>query len=92
MHIGIDPGRAAALLLALYGQVPLRITHPRKLAGEHRVIIVSGMLGQATPPTLDADAAPIGQARAARTCLAASGHHHGIIGLRVGQATSQIRR
>jgi len=72
--------------------VPLRITHPRKLAGEHRVIIVSGMLGQATPPTRDADADPLGQASAARTCLAASGHRHGIICLRLGQATKRIRR
>jgi hypothetical protein len=30
-----------------------------------------GMLGQATPPTLDADSDPIGQASAARTCWAA---------------------
>src|SRR6266851_9359579 len=73
-------------------KVPLRITHPRKLAGEHRVIIVSGMLGQATPPTRDADADPLGQASAARTCLAASGHRHGIICLRLGQATKRIRR
>jgi hypothetical protein len=29
------------------------------------------MLGQATPPTLDADSDPIGQASAARTCWAA---------------------
>ena len=72
--------------------VPLRITHPRKLAGEHRVIIVLGMLGPATPPTLDADADPIGQASAARTCMAASGHRHGIICLRWGQATRRSRR
>ena len=30
-----------------------------------------GMLGKATPPTLDADSDPIGQASAARTCWAA---------------------
>jgi|SRR6266446_6966619 len=72
--------------------VPLRITHPRKLAGEHRVIIVSGRLGQATPPTRDADADPRGQASAARPCLAASGHRHGIICLRLGQATKRISR
>jgi hypothetical protein len=30
-----------------------------------------GMLGQATPPTLDADSDPIGQTSAARTCWAA---------------------
>jgi hypothetical protein len=72
--------------------VPLRITHSRKLAGAHCVIIISRMLGQATPTMLDADADPIGQANAARTCLAVLGHRHGIICLRLGQAAKRIRR
>ncbi len=57
--------------------VKFRITHTKKLAVEHRVIIASGVLGQATPTTLDADADPIGQASAARTRLVASGHTGG---------------
>ena len=36
----------ARLTLSTFHVVPLRITHPRKLAGEHRVIIVSECLGK----------------------------------------------
>ena len=57
--------------------VNIRITHSKQLAVEHRIIIALGVLGQATPTTLDADSDPIGQASAAHTRLVASGHTEG---------------
>src|SRR2546430_4311255 len=57
--------------------VSLRITHPKQLAREHRVIIGSGVRRQATPTTLNADSDSLGQASTARPCLAASAHRHG---------------
>src|SRR5882724_5321952 len=73
-------------------EVSLRITQPKQLAVEHRVAIASGVRRQATPTTLDADSDSLGQASTARPCLVASGHRHGSICLRLGQATRRIRR
>jgi len=89
--LGFDSIWATEHYGSAYSMVPLQITHPRKSAGEYRVVIVSGMLGQATPPTLDGDSDSIGQASAARPCLAASRHRHGLIWLRLGQATRRSR-
>ncbi|MEE8301708.1 MAG: hypothetical protein V3S24_04650 [Candidatus Tectomicrobia bacterium] len=50
-----------------------RLTHPKKPAAEHRVIIAPGVIGQGAPATLEAGFDPVEQANAARTRLAASG-------------------
>src|SRR6267378_6302345 len=71
--------------------VNIRITHPKKLAAEHRVIMTSGVIGQEAPATLDAGSDPVGQTTAARTRLAVSGYRHRAICLRLGHATRQIR-
>ena len=57
--------------------VNIRLTHPKKSAAEHRVIIALGVMGKKAPATLDAGADPLGQATAARPPLAASGSRHG---------------
>jgi len=57
--------------------VNIRLTHPKKSAAEHRVIIALGMIGQEAPATLDAGSDPVGQGHAERTPLAASGSRHG---------------
>ena len=56
--------------------VKFRITHPKKLAVEHRVIMTLGVIGQDAPATLDAVSDPVGQTNAARTHLAVSGYRH----------------
>ena len=58
-------------------EVNIRLTHPKKSAAEHRVIIALGMIGQEAPATLDAGSDPVGQGHAERTPLAASGSRHG---------------
>ena len=57
-------------------QVKFRITHPKKLAVEHRVIMTLGVIGQDARATLDAVSDPVGQTNAARTRLAVSGYRH----------------
>ena len=47
---------------------------------------------QVTPTTLTADSDSLGQASTARPRVAASGHRHGSLCLRLGQATRRIRR
>jgi hypothetical protein len=54
-------------------QVNIRLTHPKKSAAEHRVIIALGVIGQEAPATLDAGSDPVGQANIEHTPLAASG-------------------
>jgi transposase-like protein len=41
--------------------VKFRITHPKKLAAEHYVIMTLGVIGQDAPATLDAVSDPVGQ-------------------------------
>ena len=60
-----------------YIGVNIRLTHPKKSAAEHRIIIALGVIGQEAPAMLDAGSDPVGQANAARTPLAASGSSHG---------------
>jgi hypothetical protein len=57
--------------------VNIRLTHPKKLAAEHRVVMALGVIGEEAPATLDAGSDPVGQANAARTPLAASGSRQG---------------
>jgi hypothetical protein len=42
-------------------KVKFRITHPKKLAAEHYVIMTLGVIGQDAPATLDAVSDPVGQ-------------------------------
>jgi hypothetical protein len=58
-------------------KVNLRLTHPKKSAVEHGVIITLGVIGEEAPATLDAGSDPVGQANTARTPLAALGSRHG---------------
>jgi hypothetical protein len=58
-------------------KVNIRLTHPKKSAAAHHVIMALGVIGQEAPATLDAGSDPVGQANAARTPLAASGSGHG---------------
>ena len=58
-------------------RVNIRLTHPKKSAAEHFVIIALGVIGQEAPATLDAGSDPVEQANAERTPLAASGSSHG---------------
>jgi hypothetical protein len=57
--------------------VNIRLTHPKKSAAEHRVIIALGVIGQEAPATLDAGSDPVGQANTEHTPWAASGSSHG---------------
>ncbi len=50
-----------------------RLTHRKKSAAEHRVIIAPGVIGQDAPAMLDTGSDPVGQTNAARTRLTASG-------------------
>jgi hypothetical protein len=54
-------------------RVNIRLTHPKKSAAEHRVIMALGVIGQEAPATLDAGSDPVGQANTEHTPLAASG-------------------
>lgn len=47
-------------------RVNIRLTHPKKSAAEHRVIIALGVIRQKAPTTLDAGSDPLGQATAER--------------------------
>jgi len=40
--------------------VNLRLTHPKKSAVAHRVIIALGVIGEEAPATLDAGSDPVG--------------------------------
>jgi hypothetical protein len=41
-------------------KVNLRLTHPKKSAVAHRVIIALGVIGEEAPATLDAGSDPVG--------------------------------
>src|SRR5258705_451494 len=57
--------------------VNIRLTHPKKSAVEHRVIIELGVIRQEAPATLAAGSDPGGQANATRTPLATAEFRHG---------------
>jgi len=52
--------------------VKLRRTHTEKLAGEYRVIMTSGVIGQEVSATRYGALDSVGQATSGRTSLAAS--------------------
>ena len=71
--------------------VKIRLPHPKKLAGEHRVIIASGVMRPHAPATLEAVAAPSDKRSSPLALLSAAGESHGAICRHVGKATSRLR-
>ena len=55
-------------------KVNIRLTHPKKSAAEHRVIIALGVIGQEAPATLDVGSDPVGR----RTLSAPLWLHRGL--------------
>ncbi len=63
-HFVLCPRQGVTLRLVYVAQiVNIRLTHLRKLAGEHGIIIASRVMGQHAPATREAGSAPVGQAQ-----------------------------